>query len=169
MLKLNIVVFGVLLCGSVLAGSFASAWNQSPDRMWAGRDLWANRLQDWEVVDGRLVCSGGNFGLGGRTVHLLSGRLGTAAPFKASVQINRLVSSDALSKQALGGMIFGAGEQLDVLGASLVQGKNGVGMGLAAGVNAKGFLEIRDLEAGGSLAVGKSPVYKKDARSSYSH
>lgn len=163
MLKIKGIVFGVLLCGSALAGSFTSAWEQSPDRMWAGRDLWANRLQDWEVVEGQLVCSGGSFGLGGRTVHLLSGRLGAAAPFKASVEINRLVSSDALSKQAWGGMIFGAGEQLGVLGASLTQGKNGVGMGLAAGVNAKGFLEIRDLEEGASLAIGKSSVYKKDS------
>ncbi len=67
-----------------------------------------------------------------------------------------------MSAQALGGMVFGAGEQLDVLGASLTQGKNGPGMGLAAGVNPKGFLEIRDLEDGQALAVGKKSVYKDD-------
>ena len=163
MLKLKGVVCGVLLCGTAWAGSFTSAWEQSPDRMWAGRDLWANRLQDWEVVDGQLVCSGGNFGLGGRTVHLLSGRLGQAAPFKASVQIERLVPPENMDEQALAGMVFGAGEQLDVLGASLAQGKKGQGMGLAVGVNGEGVLEIRDLELGELLAVGKTKVYKKDA------
>ncbi|MCK4563884.1 MAG: alkaline phosphatase D family protein [Verrucomicrobia bacterium] len=163
MLKLKVGVFGVLFCGSALAGSFTSAWEQSPDRMWAGKDLWANRLQDWEVEDGRLVCSGGNFGLGGRTVHLLSGRMDQAAAFKASVQIERLVSSGNMSSQALAGMVFGAGEQLDVLGASLSQGKNGLGMGLVGGINGEGFLEIRDLEEGESLAVGKRSVYKKGA------
>lgn len=161
MLKIKNIVIGILLCGSAMAGSFTSTWEQSPDRMWAGRDLWANRLQDWQVIDGQLVCSGGNFRLGGRTVHLLSARMDQAAPFQAFVQINRLLPPENISKQALGGMVFGAGEQLDVLGASLAQGTKGAGMGLAAGVNQKGFLEIRDLEEGRSLAVGKTSVYKE--------
>jgi hypothetical protein len=31
---------------------------ESDDRTWVGPGLWANRLQDWQVKDGRLECVG---------------------------------------------------------------------------------------------------------------
>ncbi|MDH4351291.1 MAG: hypothetical protein OEW56_09110, partial [Gemmatimonadota bacterium] len=36
-------------------GAFTSSWERSPDRRWVGADFWANRLQDWQVTDGRLA------------------------------------------------------------------------------------------------------------------
>ena len=32
-------------------------WTNVVDRIWAGENFWANRLQDWEVKDGKLICT----------------------------------------------------------------------------------------------------------------
>ena len=36
--------------------AFESDWAEHPDRVWIGRDHWANRLQDWELESGGAVC-----------------------------------------------------------------------------------------------------------------
>ena len=36
--------------------SFSSDWQNWPDMKWAGPEYWGNRLQDWRVEDGTLVC-----------------------------------------------------------------------------------------------------------------
>ena len=70
------------------AAEFQSAWPGNADRIWAGPQYWANRLQDWRVTNGRLECitSGGD-----RNVHLLTHEV--AAPkgdLRISVRLGRL-------------------------------------------------------------------------------
>ena len=36
--------------------SFRSLWQNWPDMRWAGPEYWGNRLQDWSIRDGVLVC-----------------------------------------------------------------------------------------------------------------
>jgi len=70
------------------AADFASAWPPDAERVWLGRDYWANRLQDWRVASGRIECitSGGN-----RNVHLLTRELGPGrGGFEMSVRLGRL-------------------------------------------------------------------------------
>jgi hypothetical protein len=38
------------------SANFASAWNESPNRVWIGAEFWANPLQDWRVAGERLEC-----------------------------------------------------------------------------------------------------------------
>src|SRR5690606_6610280 len=35
---------------------FESAWHQWPDMPWIGPGYWGNRLQDWEIRDGKATC-----------------------------------------------------------------------------------------------------------------
>ena len=52
---------------------FSIQWPVNADRTWVGPELWANRLQDWKVSNGRLECIEGSAELLMRTVHLLTG------------------------------------------------------------------------------------------------
>src|SRR6056297_2942123 len=68
---------------SFVSGSdFVYDWSDSKDRIWVGSDFWANRLQDWQIRNGRLECING--WMSGRTVHLLTRRSGTKS---GSIQI----------------------------------------------------------------------------------
>ncbi|WP_343701679.1 alkaline phosphatase D family protein [Chitinophaga sp.] len=64
---------------------YASGWEQLPDMSWTGAELWAQRLQDWNILDGSLVC---NLRAPNRTVHLLTHQLsGRHLPFQTSAII----------------------------------------------------------------------------------
>ncbi len=52
----------VLSAGACRAATFESNWQHLPDRVWIGRDFWANRWQDWRIRSGALE----HDGLGGR-------------------------------------------------------------------------------------------------------
>ncbi|MCX6561948.1 MAG: hypothetical protein NTZ26_15745, partial [Candidatus Aminicenantes bacterium] len=54
--------------------AFRSAWPMGIERIWAGPEYWANRLQDWRVKNGRLECLPS---LADRNVHLLTRRVGS--------------------------------------------------------------------------------------------
>ncbi|MBE0594491.1 MAG: hypothetical protein IH616_19040, partial [Gemmatimonadales bacterium] len=66
------LAMALLGCGDLGGRSFAASWNRSPDRRWVGPGFWANRLQDWEVTNGRLRSV---HALPLRTVHLLTRRI----------------------------------------------------------------------------------------------
>lgn len=55
---------------------FASDWNDSPNRVWAGAEFWANPLQDWRVAGGRLECV---HAAPDRNVHLLTREVAESA------------------------------------------------------------------------------------------
>ncbi|HPE23831.1 MAG TPA: hypothetical protein PLT88_12485, partial [Bacteroidales bacterium] len=50
------VILLIASCTRFSGNGYSSAWEKYPDSRWVGPDLWANRLADWEVRDGRLVC-----------------------------------------------------------------------------------------------------------------
>ena len=123
---------------------FESNWRNSPDRPWAGPDYWANRLQDWEVRDGKLRCI-----IPGpmRTVHLLTRRLGRSpGDFELSVRMGPIgaVSDDEATSSA--GFLVGAGRDLDYRAASLIHHSYGNAGGLYIGMDSSGRLFVRDFE-----------------------
>ncbi len=64
-----------------------ASWEGVPERHWAGPAIWANRLQDWVVRDGALVCEPMN-NAPCRTVHLLTYDLGgKQEPFRLATVI----------------------------------------------------------------------------------
>ena len=115
-----IAALAVLLVGcSERSGTdFQSSWTNSPDRRWAGPEYWANRVQDWQVRDGRLECTAER---PVRTVHLLTRRLsGRLGRFDMSVRLGPIGSAAADSAGGGAGFIIGAGAGLAYRAAALI-------------------------------------------------
>jgi len=124
--------------------TFQSGWHMSPDRRWVGPNFWANRLQDWAVINRRLVCLESR---PMRTVHLLTRRLGTAeGEFETSLQFGRVRLPTEDSTVSSAGILLGAGADLDYRAASLIHHSHGPSAGLYAGVDSRGFLFLSDFE-----------------------
>ncbi len=129
---------------------FEKSWSSVNDRVWIGSEFWSNRLQDWKIQNGRLECIQNQTKLMMRTSHLINLRLAKQdGAFFMSVDQGPLQSSQ--NEDAASGFLIGAGPELDVWGASLIQQKIGSGAGLFGGVNAKGELFLKDMETGDIL------------------
>lgn len=120
-------------------------WSPDIQRYFLGEMFWGNRLQDWQIHQGRLECIGGNEPL--RTVHILDHELSRRKdPFEISVRIGTL-HREAMGEDAIAGLLIGAGPyNLDYRGRSLVFGHTGKEGGIIAGINAKGEPVILDME-----------------------
>ena len=124
--------------------TFQSSWHTSPDRRWVGPNFWANRLQDWAVVNRRLVCLESH---PMRTVHLLTRRLGASeGDFEISTQFGKVRSVSEDSTVSSAGILLGAGADLDYRAAALIHHSHGPSGGLYAGIDTRGFLFLRDFE-----------------------
>ncbi len=123
-------------------------WDDMPDRRWVGPDLWANRLQDWRVQGRRLEST---TAMPMRTAHVLTARVpGTSGGLQVAVRLGLLDAPDKLDREAAagaGGILFGAGPDLDYRSAALIHHSWGRGAGFFAGVSAAGQLFVRDLES----------------------
>lgn len=125
--------------------SFKKSWTTIDDRVWVGSEFWSNRLQDWRIQNKRLECIANNSALLMRTTHLINCRLdSTEGDFYARMNVGALQSKQ--NPDAACGFLIGAGAELDVWGASLVQQKKGKDAGLFTGISADGVLFIRDME-----------------------
>ena len=166
------IVFGALFLGvaclHTTGAEFQSDWPHRGERIWVGPGLWANRLQDWRVVDGRLECLESRAAKPMRTVHLLTHRPGGArhGDWTMRVEIGAIGDSSHSSQQTSAGFLIGAGGgELDPRAAALVHHSWGPGAGLFAGVDANGTAFFQDLETGlfrgagdaGRSARGDSP------------
>ena len=84
----NILVLFFLGCNQQTDEiNFKSEWH-SANRIWLGPDYWANPMQDWKVVDGRVECitSGGD-----RNMFLLTYEIDSSAgSFNSSVELGAL-------------------------------------------------------------------------------
>jgi alkaline phosphatase D len=140
----------IATCLSLMAeGSFRLDWAGVPDQTWTGSQIWANRLQDWRVADGR-VESVPNRNLPQRTLHLLSHDLAsTGNSFTLSVELGRIESDSSTVPDGAAGFLLGAGNgKMDYRGASLVHQTPGPGAGIFAGIDHDGRVFIHDNELG---------------------
>ena len=63
-------------------------WLVEPDRTWIGAHWWANRLQDWAIEDGSLVCLMAGPRMPVRTAHWITRSLDPAdGPVDLSVDV----------------------------------------------------------------------------------
>jgi hypothetical protein len=155
-------------CTRFSGNGFSSKWEQYPDSRWVGPDLWANRLADWEISDGRLTCLSD---LPLRTVHLMTRRAGPeegnlitmvnirketgTTPGMSSGGISTAVGSSYRNngtdsrrgdgRDAAAGVLLGAGAHLNYLSASLIFHSWGEGAGLFIGLDGNGRVFIGDL------------------------
>jgi len=58
---------------AVAQDGYRSQWHRMPDRYWTGPATWANPWEDWQIQQGKLVCT--RTGKGKRTVHCLTHQL----------------------------------------------------------------------------------------------
>ena len=137
---LRIVSAGLLLssgragCQGAQPSKLDLSWESVPDRPWPGPQLWANRLQDWEVRDGKLRVESA---LPMRTAHILTVR---SAPEAGEILVTlRMgfsdlgeVEADSIQTEELGasgGLLLGAGGAgLDYRRAALIHHSPGPGI-----------------------------------------
>jgi alkaline phosphatase D len=140
-----------------LSPGFVSNWPTQVDRIWLGEKYWANRLQDWQVKNGRIECVVDRVAPM-RTVHLLTARLGQQeGGFDMSVRTGMLATSKGDPAQSATGFLLGVGHgEMDYRSAAIVQWWPGQGAGYFAGITGHGELFIRDNEKGdqATLATG---------------
>ena len=148
-------------------------WAGLPDRVWAGEDLWANRLQDWRVRGGRLECVEARPGKPLRTVVHTGARL-AGGDFSASVTVHSVgavvgeapdwtgTAAKPTAPDAAGGLLIGAGPELEPRAAALIHHATGPGAGYFCGITADGRLVVRDL----SRPLGEEPLAASDAADS---
>lgn len=119
-------------------------WENVPNRTWVGEAFWANRLQDWQIQDGRLECK---IPHPMRTAHLLKHRLGEQKEaFEISFETGMIASSDSVSVNASTGILLGAGKDLDYRAASLIHHSYGIKGGIYIGIDVRGNLFVKEFE-----------------------
>ena len=126
-------------------GSFSDNWNSSPDRVWPGPGYWGNRLQDWEVRDGRVNCILQSKPR--RTLHRVGTSIrGNGGNFSLSVRTGRHSGTNGTGAKT--GFLIGAGPNLDWRGSLLVHDGLGRDFGTFLGINHNGAAVIDDLSGG---------------------
>ncbi|HEX9972218.1 MAG TPA: hypothetical protein VGD14_09120, partial [bacterium] len=109
-------------------------WDQIDHQRWAGSNLWANRLQDWQILNGSLECivRTQDSPMLMRTVHAITREVlpESGEEFHLAVQVRGTVSH--LHKgQCMMGFLIGAGNGWsDYRAGAIVQGFTGLGGGL---------------------------------------
>ncbi len=123
---------------------YESDWHQQPDRVWVGQDMWANRLQDWHIEEGKLQCI--NTNLGFRTVHLLTQQIGDQfGEVSVEVSIGLNPNASRLGADGWAGILIGAGEdQLDYRASALIHLAPGKTGGIVVAVNEYGQVVFLD-------------------------
>jgi alkaline phosphatase D len=113
-------------------------------RIWLGADYWANRIQDWQINDGKIECVASNWN---RNISLLTYRMGEN---KGSLQMSagiKILNETISSRNWVGFKLAGKGEFNDYRDDAIY------GVGLNVGITTNG-----------ELFIGETPVkYVKNA------
>ncbi|EAZ80949.2 twin-arginine translocation pathway signal [Algoriphagus machipongonensis] len=119
----------------VKEAAFKSTWENWPNMKWIGPEFWGNRLQDWELLEGKASCV---ISAPNRALHVLTHQLGdTSKDFEQSVSI-LWNNSDLIGKaEAYAGFRLGAKGRFPDYRSAAVFGE-----GLDVGVNGAGQLFI---------------------------
>ena len=118
-------------------------WPTDVERHWVGPDIWANRVQDWQVEDGRLVCNATSRRLPMRTAHCITREIAPgSASFHVSVRLGLVAENN---NSGWSGIIFGVGQgDLDHRRAAMVHHNPGRGGGILAAYKLTGGVEFFD-------------------------
>ncbi len=115
------------------SSDFRSRWDEWPDMRWAGPAFWGNRLQDWSVRAGVLVCGAT---APNRTLHCLTHRA-TGTSFETRVLVDASALADAPGRASMVGLRLGVEGRFDDYRSAAVHGA-----GMDVGVDADGALRI---------------------------
>ncbi len=146
--------FIILLSSCQPAGTtFHATWPDGLDRIWVGPDFWANRLQDWHIVNGRLETTEQAVGKPLRTLHLLTRRMGGHDGLFNTQVTTGWVNPEEATEKGEAGFLIGAGGMLDYRAAALIHHSAGPGAGIFAGMDHEGRLFFRNLNEGDENVV----------------
>ncbi len=130
---------------------FNSYWNSLPDRNWTGPEFWANRLQDWQINDGRVECINDLWPR--RTLHILDRYLsGQTGSLHMKVVTGMIRKAEAEVEETWSGFLVGAGNlEMDYRRRALIHGVPGNEGGLILALNVRGDILLIDNETGEKL------------------
>lgn len=138
---------------SLPSGDFSNNWNSSPNRVWVGPGYWGNRLQDWEVRNGRINCIL-NTSKARRTLHRIGTSIrGNGGDFTLDVRTG--LHSGTIGFNSRTGFLIGAGPNLDWRASMLVHDGLGRDFGTFLGIDNNGTTIIEDLSEGSIIAVAQ--------------
>lgn len=136
------------------------SWKVPEERIWVGPYLWANRLQDWQVVPGGLKSNITRTALHYRTVHLLSHRIGkNEGTFGIELKITPQTPPSEVF-DSFAGVLVGAGcGELDFHSSAIIHHSPGINGGMMVGIDESGRAVIRDFTKKNApvVATGKIP------------
>ncbi|MFQ6048479.1 MAG: hypothetical protein ACE5K7_03865, partial [Phycisphaerae bacterium] len=117
-------------------------------RRWLGPQYWANRLQDWQLKDGRIECLAFMPWLSVRTANLLTYEVRPGpGQVRLTVRTGRFYTENFAGDDANGwsGFLIGIGQgRLDYRAAALVHGLSGQGGGIQCVFGLRGGCTFRD-------------------------
>lgn len=127
---------------------FTSYWTNLPDRYWTGPEYWANRLQDWQINDGRVECINGT--MPRRTLHIidryLSDRQGS---IHMQVTTGLIKKAGTEVEETWSGFLVGAGNlDMDYRRRAMIHGVPGNQGGLIVALDVQGDILVIDNETG---------------------
>lgn len=146
------IVLSFALLGLACLSSFAQATTlfsdlgQEEQRIWTGPDVFANRLLDWRVSNGRLECVEGRKAKPLRTLHLLSHTLGERdGSFSMRVRMGPIESSVGSNEHTWSGFLIGAGgSHVDYRTSALAHHWPGHDGGILVALDGSGKIVFRD-------------------------
>ncbi|WP_373495238.1 alkaline phosphatase D family protein [Aquiflexum sp.] len=148
------VIEGII--SDLKASQYESNWHNWPDMLWIGPEYWGNRLQDWEIRNGKAVCVVSEEN---RTLHSLTHQIDEkAGNFQSKVTLEWL-NKDALGNQeAYTGFRLGAkGKFSDYRSAAVF------GEGIDCGINGAGQLFIGEETSESKIPLSGPYILQLDA------
>ena len=121
---------------------FASEWHEWPNIRWAGPEYWGNRLQDWSVRGGQLVCG---VHARDRTLHCLTHTV-SRPEFTTAVDVIRFGSGPGVDATSVAGFRLGLKGRVEDVRSAAVHG-----VGLDVGVDGAGAFLIGDRRSAPAL------------------
>ena len=118
-------------------------WDDVPNQHWTGAEWHANRLQDWKVEDGRVLCTEVSERLPMRTMHFLPATI--EGYFDAQVTTGAIDSITDINPNSWSGLLIGAGSSdIDFRLTALTHHVPAEDGGFIAGINQAGEVFLRD-------------------------
>lgn len=153
MKKIAGVLMLIFIGLSVVHASDFKMKKPNTQRIWLGTDYWANRIQDWQINDGKIECLASNWN---RNISLLTYRLGEEmGSFQMSVDA-KILNQTASSRNWVGFRLASKGKFNDYRDDAIY------GVGLNAGITTNGELFIGDIPVKYiKNAEGVSPYLKE--------
>lgn len=139
-----IVITMALIIGCSNEKSFKPEIRPDTESYWLGSDFWSNRLQDWKLENGKIMCIPVNGFLPLRTAHILTVRM-TESGHQLVMKTNiTFEGQNSFSNNNLAGFLIGSGApEMDYRSAALIHNSLAPHAGIFVGTAPDGTAFIK--------------------------